>query len=109
MDSKEAQFFARSLQGRVSPDQLHSLDVGCAIARIGKEIVRVETPINKPIPERHFREEIIAQSRRKYYKPVNEIRNLIRNRYQSAAPIKRSAVDTVKKGGRKKTYDEILR
>ena len=57
MDSKEAQFFARSLHGRVTPDQLHSLDVGCAIARIGKEIVRVETPINKPIPERHFREE----------------------------------------------------
>jgi hypothetical protein len=80
VDTRDAQYLLKDLRGLVSIDDLTSLKVYHAIARIGTDIVRLETRPPFPIPTPNFRDHIIEESRRKYYKPVPEVQKWIRRR-----------------------------
>ena len=80
VDTRDAQYLLKDLRGLVSIDDLTSLKVYHAIARIGTDIVRFETRPPLPIPTPNFRDRIIEESRRKYYKPVHEVQKWIRRR-----------------------------
>jgi hypothetical protein len=78
----DAQHLIRDLQGKVSVTDLITLKPWEAIARIGTDIVHFKTLEPKAIPERHFRDGIIDESRRRYYRPAAEVDALIRRRDQ---------------------------
>jgi hypothetical protein len=80
VDSKDAHYLTKDLRGLVEVDDLISLELGNAIARIGTDIVRLETRAPLSIPNPNFRDRIIEESRRKYYKPVHEVQKWIRRR-----------------------------
>ena len=61
-------------------EDLITLEVGQAIARIDNHIVRVQTHYPLEIPGNHCRERIIAQSHARYYRPVKEVQQAIRRR-----------------------------
>ncbi|MCX7013944.1 MAG: type IV secretion system DNA-binding domain-containing protein [Candidatus Sumerlaeota bacterium] len=80
VDTKDAAHLKKDLQDKVDVNDLITLKVGEAIARIGTEIVRLNTLDSLPEPTRHFRDRIIAESRRRYYKSKAENRVLKLNR-----------------------------
>ena len=80
VDSKDARYLIKDLRGLVKVDDITSLEVGNAIARIGTDIVRLKTHPPLPIPDLNFRDRIIDESRRKYYKPVHEVQKWVRLR-----------------------------
>ncbi len=80
VDSKDARYLTKDLQDLVAMEDLTSLGMGEAIARIGTEIVRVRTLKPLAIPEHHFKDRIIETSRARYYRPAPEIRKWIRRR-----------------------------
>jgi hypothetical protein len=77
---KDAHSLTEDLRGLVEVDDIISLEPYNAIARIGTDIVRIKTLEPLPIPNPNFRDRIIEESRRKYYKPVHEIQKWIRSR-----------------------------
>jgi hypothetical protein len=80
VDSRDARHLTKDLQGLVDVDDLISLEVGEAIARIGTDIVRLKTRPPLPVPTSHFRDRIIEESRKRYCKPAHEVRKWIRHR-----------------------------
>ncbi len=80
VDRRDAQYLTKDLRGMVDVDDLISLEMGRAIARIGTEIVRIETCPPLPLLNPNFRDQIIEESRRKYYKPAHEVERWIRHR-----------------------------
>lgn len=80
VDSRDAGYLVKDLQKKVKVEDLVSLEVGEAIARIGTDIVRFNTHPPLPIPKSNSRGKIIQQSRLKYCKPANEVRDWIRRR-----------------------------
>lgn len=80
VDSKDARYLTKDLQDLVAMEDLTSLGLGEAIARIGTEIVRVRTLKPLAIPGHHFKDRIIETSRARYYRPTPEIRKWIRRR-----------------------------
>ncbi|MFH0794037.1 MAG: type IV secretion system DNA-binding domain-containing protein, partial [bacterium] len=83
VDTRDAQYLKKDLRDMVEVKDIITLRRGQAIARIGTEIVRFDTLEPKPIPEKHFRERIIAECHRKYYKPASEVRAALRQRSNS--------------------------
>ena len=80
VDSKDADYLRKDLQGRVETRDITTLDVTTAIARIGTEVVRFKTrPPRNPTGPGH-RAEIIARSRKHYYRPAAEVKRAIRDR-----------------------------
>ena len=80
VDSKDAAYLCKDLQGRVEPHDITTLDRTAAIARIGTEVVRFRTlPPREPTGPSH-RDEIIARSRKHYYRSAAEVKKAIRNR-----------------------------
>jgi len=80
VDQRDAEYLAKNLQGKAKADDLISLGRGEAFVRTGTDVVRVETRRPLKPPGTNFRDQIIEQSRRRYYKPVREVLELIRRR-----------------------------
>jgi len=80
VDTKDAQYLRKDLQGLVDLDALVKLDVGEALARIGNRVVRIRTSLPLDAPVDNSRDRIITQSRARYYRPVAEVREAIRTR-----------------------------
>jgi len=80
VDSKDARYLTKDLRGQVKVDDITSLEIGNAIARIGTDIVRLKTRPPLLVPSPNFRNRIIEESRRRYYKPVHEVQKWIRRR-----------------------------
>ncbi len=80
IDARDAQYLRKDLMGKVDTDDLIGLGLGEAIARIDTEIVRVRTPPPLDIPANNCRDQIIAASRARYYRPADEVRQAIRHR-----------------------------
>ena len=74
VDSDDAQHLRKDLQGKVSVDDLVTLGVGWAIARIGNHIVRVHTDEPLEIPSVNCRDRIIQRSRELYCIRYSELR-----------------------------------
>ena len=85
IDTKDARHLRKDLQDKVEIEDLITLEVGQAIARIDNHIVRVQTHYPLEIPENHCREKIIAQSHARYYRPVKEVQRAIRRRSEQWA------------------------
>jgi len=70
VDTKDAQYLKKDLQGLVEVDDLAALEFAQAIARIGTQVVRIKTYPPLEVAADHCRDLIIAQSRARYCKPV---------------------------------------
>ena len=79
VDKRDADYLAKDLQGKVKAEDLVSLGVGEAFARIGTDIVKIKTRPPLEIPATHFRKKIIETSRKKYCNPAHEVRKWIRH------------------------------
>lgn len=77
---KDAHSLAEDLRGLVKVEDIISLEPYNAIVRIDTDIVRIKTLKPLPIPNPNFRDRIIEESRRKYYKPIHEVQKWIRSR-----------------------------
>jgi len=80
VDTKDAEHLRKDLQKLANTDHIITLKRGEAIARVETDIVRIKTPKPREIPSENSRERIIEESRRRYYKPPDEVRELIRQR-----------------------------
>jgi hypothetical protein len=80
VDSRDAKYLTKDLRGLVKVEDITSLKRYRAIARIGTDVVRIETLDPLPIPKPNFRDRIIKESRRRYCKPAIEVQKGIRNR-----------------------------
>lgn len=80
VDTRDAQHLKKDLQGLVEIDDLITLEVGQAIARIGTEVVRLRAHPPLPIPPDNGRQRIIEQCRRLYCKPTREVLRAVRRR-----------------------------
>lgn len=82
VDSKDAAFLCKDLQGRVETHDITTLDRATAIARIGTEVVRFKTLPPQELRGRGQHDEIVRRSRQRYYRPAADVRAAIRNRQQ---------------------------
>ncbi|MBC2714909.1 MAG: type IV secretion system DNA-binding domain-containing protein [Desulfobacteraceae bacterium] len=78
VDSRDANYLIKDLQKKVKLEDIIILEKGEAIARIGTEIVRFKTRPPLKIPKKHFRDKIISESRKKYYRPTHEVKKQLR-------------------------------
>ena len=83
MDTKDAQHLRKDLQDLVEVEDIITLKVGQAIARIGTDVVRITTRKPLDILENNCRDLIIDHSRRHYYRPIEEVRRSLRTRGES--------------------------
>ncbi|MDM8008439.1 MAG: type IV secretion system DNA-binding domain-containing protein [Phycisphaerae bacterium] len=81
---RDAEQFQKHLRGKASVEDLTSLGVGQAVARIRGHVVRIETQAPPAIPKYHHRDEIIARSRRLYCRPIDEVTQAIHRRNRRA-------------------------
>ncbi|UCG88407.1 MAG: ATP-binding protein [Gemmatimonadota bacterium] len=84
VDTRDAQYLKKDLQGLVDVNDLITQDVGHAIARIATHVVRLETQRPLDIPKENCREFIVERSRARYCRPVDEVRRAIRARGEPA-------------------------
>jgi len=80
VDTRDAQYLRKDLQGLVEVEDLATLGVGQAIARIGTQVVRLKAYPPLEIPADNCRDLIIAQSRARYYRPIAEVRRAVHAR-----------------------------
>jgi DNA helicase HerA-like ATPase len=76
VDTKDAAYLKKDLQDKVEVNDLITLGRGEAVARIGTDIVRLETLPPIPVPETNYRDRIIAESRKRYYLPKAQLHAL---------------------------------
>jgi hypothetical protein len=107
VDTKDARRLSKDLQELVQYEDLISLKVGEAIARIGTDIVRCETPGSLKIPKRHFKDAIIERSHRLYYRPAAAIREFINKRDSCRGRSYALLVDTPQKDTGEFIYEEL--
>ena len=75
----DAKYYFKDLQDKVTIKDLVSLKKGEAIARIGVDIVKINTLPPISAPEKNYRKEIIERSRGKYCKPTQEVKSWLKN------------------------------
>lgn len=80
VDTKDAGHLKKDLRGLVDVEDLITLEVGQAIARIGNDVVRLRTHRPSAVPQDHHRDKIIAHSRAHYYEPGKHVKARIRAR-----------------------------
>lgn len=80
VDAEDARRLTKDLGDKVEAEDLTQLKIGEAIFRSGTHVVKIRTPPPIPLgpPDRKCR--IINESRRKYYRRAEEIRELIAKR-----------------------------
>lgn len=80
VDMNDARYLVKDLRGQVKPEELIAFEVGEAVARIGTDIVKIKTKEPLPVPAVNYEEKIIAESHKKFYKPVSEIKAVLASR-----------------------------
>jgi hypothetical protein len=109
VDSEDARHLTKDLRGLVEVDDITSLELYHAIARIGIDIVRFETLPPLAIPTPNFRDRIIAESRRKYCKPVLEVEKWVRGGRgpEPVTPLNPTLSEEADNGKKELVYDEF--
>ena len=111
VDKRDADYLAKHLQGKVKAQDLVSLRMGEAFARVDTDIVKIKTRPPLKIPDTHFKDRIIEDSRRKYCKPAHEIRKWIRhcnNRWlEPYAPLNPATSESSETDNEDFGYDEF--
>jgi len=77
VNTKDAHQLVTGLRGMVKVDDLIVLERGEAIVRAGNEVVRIKTLPPQEIPSVNYRDQIIAESRRRYCRPAADVRQTI--------------------------------
>ncbi len=80
VDTKDAQHLRKDLRGLVEVEDLITLDIGQAIARIGTHVVRLATHPPLDIQEENCRDLIIARSHAKYCRPAADVQHVVDTR-----------------------------
>ena len=80
VDAKDAAYLSKDFQDLVKPEDIFNLEIGQAIIRCGTDIARIKTLEPLQIPQKNFRDQIIAQSRKNYCMPVPQVRKIIEQR-----------------------------
>jgi hypothetical protein len=80
VDTQDANFLRKDLQDLVELNDLITQPVGHAVARIGVNIVRVQTRDALKIRPDHCRDLIVANSRQRYCRPIADVRRLVQER-----------------------------
>lgn len=75
---RDAQFLLKDLQGKVNQTHLSGLKRGEAIARIGTDIVKFNTPDPRQFIKYNHAEDILRKSRERYYSRISEVKALIK-------------------------------
>jgi len=104
VDMNDARYLAKDLQDLVKPEDMATFEVGDAIARIGTNIVKITTKEQVELPSENYCQKIIEESHRKYYKPVQEIKNQINENYQYSD----DNVEIAKQNNNIDLYDEQI-
>jgi hypothetical protein len=73
VDAKDAAYLAKDFNDQVKPDDIVNLEIWQAIIRCGTDIAKFTTLPPLKIPEKNFKDRIIANSREKYYMPVPQV------------------------------------
>ena len=112
VDLVDARLLANNLQGKVEAKDIAVLKTGEAIARIGTEIIKIETSLPRSIPEENFKDEIIRNSHENYYKPIKEVKRIVDQRlkrYGIETHFKRNnpRIEITKYNNQKFEYDEF--
>jgi len=81
IDTRDAGYLRKDLQDLVEVEDLITLDVGEAIARIGNEVVHLRTPPPREVREDGSRERILAASHERYYRRKEDVARDIRRRW----------------------------
>ena len=84
VDSRDAGLLSKDFQKKAEVNDFIELGQGDAIVRCGTEIVKIKTlgPLKRP--EKNFKDQIIAESRKKYYMPASQVRRIINQRRERA-------------------------
>jgi hypothetical protein len=101
VDEKDAEHLKKDLQGKVRLNDLITLEVGQAIARVGNDIVRVRTPRPSDRLSDSCRDRIVARSRQLYCRPATEIRQGVRERLDRAIGVRSVVLNETDRAGRK--------
>lgn len=88
----DAVSLSKGLGSLVDPDDIISLKVGEAIARIGTDVVRIETIKMPPASKQNCRDRIIAASKEKYYRSLVEVKRRIKTKKSTISPIVPSVI-----------------
>ncbi len=86
VDTRDAQYLKKDLQGLADMDDIITLDVGQALARIGNQVVRLNTHKPLDIEPNNARDLFIAQSRERYHKPADQMRQALQHRGDQRSP-----------------------
>jgi hypothetical protein len=84
VDSRDAGYLTKDFKKKVKIDDFINLKRYEAIVRCETEITKIKTLAPLPIPEKNFKDRIIAESRRKYCMPASEVRRMIEQRRERA-------------------------
>ena len=84
VDSKDASHLSKDFKKKVEVNDFIELEQGDAIVRCGTEIVKIKTLGPLEIPEKNFKDRIIAESRKKYYMPASQVRRMVKQRRERA-------------------------
>ena len=80
VDVNDAGHLSKDFRKKVEVKDFVELEQGEAILRCGTEIVKIKTLGPLDIPEKNFKNRIIAESRRKYCMPADQVRKIIEQR-----------------------------
>ena len=80
VDTRDANYLSKDFQKKAKDKDFIDLGIGEAIVRCGTEVVKIKTLGPLKAPEKNFKAQIIAESRRKYCKPALEVQRLIQKR-----------------------------
>jgi len=80
VNAEDAQHLKKNLYGKVNADEIVQLDKWHAIARIGNKVTRIATNFIDKKPNDTLRNQVIENSHKQYYKPVEEVKRLVHNR-----------------------------
>jgi hypothetical protein len=84
VDSGDAAHLSKGFKKKIEVKDFIELEQGDAIVRCGTEIVKIKTLAPLEIPEKNFKDQIIAESRRKYCMPASQVRKIIEQRSKRA-------------------------
>jgi hypothetical protein len=84
VDSGDAAHLSKGFKKKVEVKDFVELEQGDAIVRCGTEIVKIKTFGPLEIPEKNFKNQIIAESRRKYCMPARQVSKIIEQRSKRA-------------------------
>ena len=107
VDSRDAEYLTKDLQGLVKVSDLVTLDRGQAIVRCGSDVVRIRTPMPLKIPEKTAREAILASTHQRYCQPTAQVRQAIAARRLGGMPTSAWATTPTAQGSEELVYDEF--